>query len=97
MRKDWHPSAENELNDIASYYREQDRPGLAIAFLDEARRVVDLVSQQPDGGRPLRDGVRAWRLRKFPYAVIYRVRTDRIRVLAVAGDRQRPYYWSRRA
>ena len=93
----WHPSAEAELNDVAAFYVARDVPSVATAFVDEVQRIVELVCATPTGGAPLRDGLRKWRLHGFPYSIIYRDKGDHIRVLAVAGDRQRPFYWRRRA
>jgi hypothetical protein len=32
-------------------------------------------------------------LRRFPYAVMYSVRRDEIKVLAIANLKRRPFYW----
>lgn len=97
MKLVWHPLADDELNDVAAYYEGQDRPGLAAAFLNEAERVAALIAERPAAGRLLRDDVRCWRLHTFPYALVYRDKGDHIRILAVAGDRRRPFYWQDRA
>jgi plasmid stabilization system protein ParE len=97
MRLIWHPLAEDELNDVAAYYEDRDGSELAVAFLTEAQRVATLILQRPGGGRSLRDGVYCWRLRTFPYALVYRDKGDHIRILAVAGDRRRPFYWQKRS
>ena len=89
----WHPRAEDELNDVAAFYVERDLRAVAIAFIEEARRVVELARTKPSAGAPLRGGLRRWRLRTYPYSIIYRDKVDHIRILAVAGDRQRPFYW----
>jgi hypothetical protein len=36
------------------------------------------------------------RVARFPYAVLYSIVGERIRVIAVAHDRRRPFYWSGR-
>jgi toxin ParE1/3/4 len=97
MKLIWHPLAEAELNEVAAYYDGQDRPGLAAAFVDEAERVAALILEHPGAGRLLRDDVRCWRLRTFPYALIYRDKGDHVRILAVSGDRRPPFYWQKRA
>ncbi|MEQ9321447.1 MAG: type II toxin-antitoxin system RelE/ParE family toxin [Polyangiaceae bacterium] len=93
----WHPSAEAELNDVAAFYLARDLPDVAAAFIDEAQRVAELVAKAPEAGALLRDGVRRWRLHGYPYAIVYRENADHVRILAVAGDRQRPFYWRDRA
>jgi hypothetical protein len=34
-----------------------------------------------------------WLLARFPYSILYRVRADHIRVLAIAHQNRRPFYW----
>jgi plasmid stabilization system protein ParE len=63
----------------------------------EVERVVTLVAQRPDAGAPMPGGRRRWLLTRFPFAVVYRVTDDSIRVLAVAHHRRRPGYWQARA
>jgi toxin ParE1/3/4 len=97
MRLAWHALAEEELNEVAAFYEGQDRPGLAASFLNEAERVTVLIAGTPGAGRLLRDNVRCWRLHGFPYAIVYREHGDHVRLLAVAGERRRPFYWERRS
>jgi toxin ParE1/3/4 len=93
----FHELAERELNDTAAYYYAQDRPGLGEAFLAEVQRVTRLLAEKPMAGTSVREDILRWRLRRFPYAIIYRIRTDHIRILAVAAHKRRPSYWSGRA
>jgi len=97
MKLVWHPLAEDELNEVAAYYETQGGSGLALAFLCEAERVVALVAGRPAAGRLLRDEIRCWRLRTFPYSIVYRDKGDHLRILAMAGDRRRPLYWRGRS
>jgi plasmid stabilization system protein ParE len=92
----FHELAERELNDAAAYYYAQDRPGLGEAFLAEVERVVRLLAAKPLAGTLGRADTLNWRLRRFPYAVVYRIRTDHVRVLAIAAHKKRPAYWIRR-
>lgn len=89
----FHELAERELNDAAAYYFARERPGLGEAFLAELARVVRLLAELPLAGSPSNEDIRRWRLRRFPYAVIYRIRTDHVRVLAIAAIKRRPSYW----
>jgi hypothetical protein len=43
-----------------------------------------------------RNGRRRFSLRRFPYSVIYYLRDDELRVVAIAHHRQRPGYWADR-
>jgi plasmid stabilization system protein ParE len=88
----FHELAEGELNEAAAYY-EHARPGLGSAFLSEVHRAVDALAAKPTAARPSADGVRWWRVRRFPYSVFYRIREDHIRILAIANQKRRPSYW----
>jgi hypothetical protein len=35
-------------------------------------------------------------LRRFPFALIYRIKTSKVQIVAVAHDRRQPGYWRRR-
>ena len=88
----FHDLAEEELNEAAAYYA-QARPGLGEAFLAEAQRAVSALAASPLAGTAVAGDVRWWLLARFPYSVLYRVRADHIRVLAIAHQKRRPLYW----
>jgi toxin ParE1/3/4 len=88
----FHELAEEELNEAAAHYAHA-RPGLGDAFVAEVQRAVDLVAALPFAGRAVDDEVRWWVVKRFPYSVLYRVREDHIRILAIAHQKRRPFYW----
>jgi toxin ParE1/3/4 len=88
----FHELAEGELNEAAAFYA-RARPGLGEAFLAEVQHTVDALTTAPLAGSAAADDVRRWIVRRFPYSVLYRVREDHIRVLAIAHQKRRPFYW----
>ena len=87
-----HEDAELELNDATDYYdRESD--GLGDAFIDEVEAGFDRIRAYPKASAEVALGVRKLVLARFPYSLVYEVRDDDIRILAVAHQRKRPYYW----
>lgn len=88
----FHPLADLELIDAAAYY-ELESPGLGFAFLAGAERCLEGVLENPAAGVVLRGVVRRRRLRRFPYALLYKVKLQQIRVLAVMNLKRRPWYW----
>jgi plasmid stabilization system protein ParE len=93
---EFHPDAEAELEQAIAFY-EQRAEGLGADFLAAAEEAVRRAVEWPSAGTPLEAGRRRVYLRRFPYAVVYRVLSEsRIRVLAVADLRRRPRYWRRR-
>ena len=92
MRLAFHELAERELNDAVQYY-ERERPGLGAEFIDEVERCAEFITLHPAAGPPVRNGVRRRFLQRFPYALLYRMTGDTIRILAVMNLRRRPAYW----
>lgn len=92
MTVSFHPLAERELNDAAYYYDGQN-PGLGSAFLDEVERSCADIASFPHAGATLEGAIRRRIVRRFPYALLYTVQADTIRILAVMNLRRRPAYW----
>ncbi len=88
----FHDRAEDELNEAAAYYA-RARPGLGDAFVVEVQHTVDNLAAFPLAGNAVENDVRWWLVKRFPYSVLYRVRDDHIRVLAIAHQKRRPFYW----
>jgi plasmid stabilization system protein ParE len=67
-----HPLANADIEREARWY-DAHQPGLGTDFVDEVKRMIGLIAEQP-----LRCGVRFghWRranLRRFPHAVFYQI------------------------
>jgi plasmid stabilization system protein ParE len=92
MLPEFHPAAEEELS-AAMQHGEARAAGLGRELLVETRRIVSLLCQSPSMGEPLDSPHRRFPLRRFPFALLYRVDGDRLRIVAVAHRRQRPGYW----
>ena len=76
-------------------YRDES-PGLGSAFIDATRRAAARLVEYPYLGAVLRGEFRRQLVRRFPYALIYRVESDRIYIIAVMHLRRRPGYWRAR-
>jgi hypothetical protein len=87
-----HEAAEIELNDAADFY-DIACPNLGSVFLDEVQRTIGKISEFPDAAPIVRGQIRKKLIAKFPYAVIYSIHSDGIRILAVAHQKRRPFYW----
>ena len=95
LRVIFHDRAEEELNEAAGYYA-RARPGLGEAFLAEVHRAVEALLVAPLAGAGMEGDVRRWIVKRFPYSVLYRIRDDHVRVLAIAHQKRRSFYWRRR-
>jgi toxin ParE1/3/4 len=91
------PEALEELHDAAAFYALKATVELGRAFVEKFERTVNFVLANPRMGAVFDRERRRYLFRRFPYSVIYEVRDDELRVLAVAHHRQRPRYWADRA
>lgn len=87
-----HPDARRELNDAVDYY-ERESPGLGSIFIDEVEAGFARIRRHPGVAPQVGKAVRRLVLAKFPYSIVYETREDFTRILAVAHQRKRPFYW----
>jgi plasmid stabilization system protein ParE len=85
--------AERELIEGAAYYARQANAELGLAFIAEFERGLGVLSEYPRLGATWRGTTRRFPLRRFPYSIIYQLKTDEIRVIALAHQSLRPGYW----
>ncbi len=87
-----HEAAEAEVNEAADFYDLAD-PGLGNVYLDDVQRAIKDISQYPEMAPIVGGSLRKKSLQKFPFSLIYSVRPTEIRLLAVAHQKKRPFYW----
>lgn len=92
--------ARREFDAAADWYEER-QVGLGLDFIDEMNSVIELALQRPELGAPVPYVNPAlnlrWRLApRFPYAVVYRIELDAIRVFAFAHLHREPAFWMKR-
>jgi len=92
MRVIWTPEAQGHLDGVYQYLK-RDAPFYAQGVVDKLTRRSQQLIDHPHSGRivPAYDDRNLRELIVFPYRLIYRVKTDRIDVIAVFhGARQLP-------
>jgi plasmid stabilization system protein ParE len=87
-----HEAAETEITEAADFY-DLEIPGLGGVFIEEIQRAIESISQFPEAAPFIRGRVRKGAVLKFPCSLVYSVRPDEIRRLAVAHQKRRPFYW----
>ena len=92
MQISFNPLAERELNDAVQYY-ELESPGLGASFLSEVEHSCNRITEHPEAAPIVLGSIRRRLLRRFPYALLYSIHQDSIRILAVMNLRRRPAYW----
>ena len=90
-----HEDADRELQEAAQYY-ESKVAGLGFAFLDEFERIVTLLRFSPESAPRIYKVVRRKIMRGFPYSIMYSYTGNSLRILAIANQKRRPFYWRSR-
>jgi len=87
-----HEAAEAELNEAAEFY-DLKSPGLGSIFIDEVEKGIEIISKYPEAPPLVRGRLRKKELIRFPYSLVYSLRPNEIRILALAHQKRRPFYW----
>jgi plasmid stabilization system protein ParE len=87
------PEAERELIDGALFYADEANAELGLVFIAQFERTLGVLCAYPRLGPVWRGATRRFPVRGFPYNVIYQVRADEVRVIALAHQQRRPGYW----
>ena len=95
MRLTYHAEAEAELIEAASFYESRVR-GLGERFLKEFDVAVSTILSAPTRWTVVEDDLRRFSLRRFPYAIYYRVVEVEVRILVVKHHKRHPDYWRHR-
>ena len=88
----FHQLAELELNDATIFF-EIKREGLGLRFLSAIEAAVAQIRHYPEASPVIIEDIRQKVLRRFPFSILYSIKSDGIRILAVANQRRRPFYW----
>jgi len=94
-RVSFHELAEFELNDAAAFF-ESKTAGLGVRFLSAVEKAVAHIKQHPEASPIIRQQIRRKVVWKFPYSIMFTIKSDHIRILAIANQKRRPFYWRRR-
>lgn len=90
------PEAEQDLADAKAWYDGQ-RDGLGDEFLECVGEAFDRIQAVPQAHAKVFQELRKKLVRRFPYAVIYRIDDDQTTVVAVYHCRRDPRGWQGRA
>lgn len=91
----FHRLAESELIESARYY-ESRREFLGDSFLDLVDEALIGIQRHPAWGQPGKFNTRSWKVRRFPFRIVYLEQAARIWIVALAHLSRKPGYWSAR-
>ena len=91
----YHPEAEDEMILAARYYENQVN-GLGVKFLDDLDVTVEDIVKSPETWCTIEDDIKRHQFTHFPFAILYRIVSSKIRILAVMDLHKDPDYWKNR-
>lgn len=92
MRLIYHPDAESELVEAATFY-EQQVPTLGLQFIKATDRAISDIQMAPERWKVIEENVRRCLMPRFPDAIYYRTLPDCLRILAFKHHSRHPDYW----
>ena len=95
MRFRFHPEAAAEFDKAVEYY-EQRQSGLGLELAAEVYAAIARIIRYPAAWSPMSKNTRRCLINRFPYGVIYQVKTNDLRIIAIANLHRRPGYWKER-
>ena len=95
MKIDFLDAAKSEFEDAVDYYDEQ-RFGLGLEFEEELEQALERIDHYPEAWSPLSSRVRRCVLNRFPYSVIYEIRSEIIIIVAIQHHHKEPESWRSR-
>ncbi len=95
MRLDYHPESVDEYERAVEYYAAIS-PSLAARFIEEIESRIALIKESPLRWERKGPNTRIVFGNVFPYNVLYAVGVERILILAIMHQKQKPDYWVHR-
>jgi hypothetical protein len=87
--------AQIELDQAIDYYNSKS-PGLGDDFLGEVVKALNRIGEYSEAWHRLSKRTRRCQTRRYPYGIIYQIRSDEVLIVAVANLHRRPDYWKER-
>ena len=88
----YHPAAMIDAMEATLYYDQQE-PGLGRRFERALESAERAIVEAPERWPRHMAQTRRYRLKRFPYGVVYRVQRDTIGIFAVMHLHRKPGYW----
>ena len=95
MRLRFLPAAELELVRELAYYLRASR-GAAERFQSSVEAAAQMAARHSQGGAPAYKETRTYRIKGFPFSLVYRASAQEILVVAIAPHAKKPNYWAAR-
>jgi len=87
--------AASEMAEAHAWYELQS-PGLGVEFSSTISKYLDRISQNPDLYPLVTDDIRQAILNRFPFCIYYKIRNQKVIVLAIFHSARDPKNWQAR-
>lgn len=93
MKLSFHRRVQAEVDEAVDWYEEQSA-GLGEDFFAKFKDALAQIEARPEGFSfwLASSSVRRVKLRRFPYDVLYEIRSGRVRVLCLRHEKRHPRY-----
>lgn len=89
------PAAEADIQEAWAWYEERD-PGLGSEWMRSLEAALSQLCRNPYAWQVVHKDARRALVKRFPYSILFRVRGERVVVLAVAHASRDPRRWQGR-
>jgi toxin ParE1/3/4 len=96
MKVGYHPAVQKDVNRALRRYDQFSRR-LGDEFWTELNKYIETAAANPSRFHAYLRDLRRANLKRFPYHFLYRIRSDRIRIIAVRHNKQRPTFGLQRS
>jgi toxin ParE1/3/4 len=93
MKYEFHPAALQEYAEAVQFFAQQDQHQ---AFIDIIESAIFKIIAAPERWPIVEGRIRRYLTQKFSYAILYRIYSDRIAIVAIMSCRRDPSYWQDR-
>lgn len=90
------PAAEAELIREVTYYAAHGRAATAQRFRRAVEAAAKMALRHPLGGAPSYKETRAFKVKDFPFLLVYRPSPAEVLVVAIAATSRQENYWAAR-
>jgi toxin ParE1/3/4 len=92
---EFRPEAAAEVFTAWRWYTERSETA-ATRFTEELGHAIDHIAKSPERWPMHIHGSRRYRMHRFPYLIVYRLKDARIQIIACQHGRRKPGYWRNR-
>lgn len=95
MRFTFHPEARFELEQAVEFYESQQTK-VGLEFLEEIYSTIHRILDFPNAFPVLSKNTRRCLTNRYPFAVIYQIKSNEIFIVAITHLARKPSYWKER-